>query len=200
MAMKTFFNSIYFSWFVLAVPSIGMLIAVINGTDIEKFIHPTGEFAARFMIIAMMLTPLLMLFPRSKLIRWLISRRRALGVAAFCYALVHTLFYLIDMGSLRAVLDEFWLLGIWTGWFAFAIFIPLAITSNQTMVRKLKTKWKPLQRLVYPAAVLTLVHWIYVHNNLGPALVHFVPLIGLEAYRVYANINRKSVNSAQQST
>jgi len=100
MAMKTFFNSIYFSWFVLAVPSIGMLIAVINGTDIEKFIHPTGEFAARFMIIAMMLTPLLMLFPRSKLIRWLISRRRALGVAAFCYALVHTLFYLIDMGSL----------------------------------------------------------------------------------------------------
>jgi sulfoxide reductase heme-binding subunit YedZ len=28
------------------------------------------------------------------------------------------------------------------------------------------------------------VHWIFVENNLGPALVHFVPLAALEAYRV----------------
>ena len=110
-------------------------------------------------------------------------------MAAFCYAAIHTLFYVIDMGSLQAVLDEFWLLGIWTGWVAFAIFIPLAFTSNQAMVKKLRAKWKPLQRWVYPAAVLTLVHWIFVHNNLGPALVHFIPLALLETYRIVKNVN-----------
>ena len=102
------------------------------------------------------------------------------------------------MGSLQLILDEFWLLGIWTGWLGFAIFIPLAITSNQTMVRKLKSKWKPLQRWIYPAAVLTLVHWIYVHNNIGPALVHFAPLAILEVYRIYRNYTERSQGTARQ--
>jgi len=136
--MKSIFNSLYFTWLILALPSIGMLIAISNGADPAKFLHPTGEFSARFMIIAMMISPLLLL-----------------------------------------------LLGIWTGWFAFAIFVPVALTSNQTMVRRLKARWKPLQRWVYPAAVLTLVHWIFVENNIGPALVHFIPLAALEIYRVY---------------
>jgi len=70
-------------------------------------------------------------------------------------------------------------------WGALIIFIPLAITSNNTMVRVLKSNWKTLQRLVYVAAVLTLVHWVFVHNNTGPALVHFVPLALAEAYRIY---------------
>jgi len=36
---------------------------------------------------------------------------------------------------------------------------------------------------VHPAAMLTLLNWIFVHNNFSPALVHFVPLTVLEAYR-----------------
>ena len=74
---------------------------------------------------------------------------------------------------------------IWTGWLAFLIFIPLAITSNDRSQRWLKSTWKKLQRWVYPAAVLTLLHWIFVHNDIGPALVHFVPLAALELFRVY---------------
>jgi sulfoxide reductase heme-binding subunit YedZ len=69
--------------------------------------------------------------------------------------------------------------------------VPLAVTSNDYWVRRLRKSWKPLQRLVYPAAVLTLLHWIFVHNELGPALAHFVPLIGLEAYRVWRAVNRR---------
>jgi sulfoxide reductase heme-binding subunit YedZ len=189
----------YFIWAVLALPSmpmIGALVAGATGPDgapaTEFLLHPTGEFSARFLIIAMMLTPLRMLFPNSSFLRWMVKRRRYFGVAAFFYALLHTVLYIIDMGSLRAILGEFLALGIWTGWLAMLIFVPLAFTSTDTAVRRLGPAWKTLQRCVYIAAIATLLHWIFVHNNFGPALVHFVPLSGLEAYRLWHNIRRQS--------
>jgi DMSO/TMAO reductase YedYZ heme-binding membrane subunit len=50
---------------------------------------------------------------------------------------------------------------------------------------RLLNRWKQLQRFVYPAALLTLLHWIFVHNDFGPALVNFAPLAALEIYRVW---------------
>ncbi len=183
--MGRILHSPYFFWAILAIPSMPMLAGLLSGSaDAERLLHPTGEFAARFMIIAMMITPLRMIFPKTRWLIWLMRRRRYLGVAAFGYALLHTLLYIVDMGALQPMLDEFWALGIWTGWAAFVIFIPLALTSNDVSQRRLLAGWKKLQRFVYPAAVLTLVHWIFVHNNLGPALVHFLPLAALEAWRI----------------
>ncbi len=186
---KQFFNHPWFFWVILALPSILMTLALSQGVEPERLLHPTGEFSARFLIIALMLTPLLIIFKRLQWptiwLQWLLKRRRALGVAAFSYALIHTILYVLDVGALQELLAEFWTLGIWTGWLAFAIFIPLALTSNQASVIALGTRWKTLQRGVYLAAVLTLLHWIFVHNNLGPALVHFVPLALLEAYRIF---------------
>ena len=106
------------------------------------------------------------------------------------------------MGTFKAILAELPALGIWTGWLAFAIFIPLAITSNDAAQRYLASAWKSLQRGVYPAALLTLVHWIFVHNNLGPALVHFVPLALLETYRIRKTVlvrNQHASSTASQA-
>ncbi len=180
----------YLLWLILAIPAVGMMTGYISGKALSgELLHPTGEFSARFMIIAMLATPLLILFRRLgwslTFPQWLVRNRRAFGVAAFAYALLHTVFYLVDVASWSEILREFTSLGIWTGWLAFAIFIPLALTSNNRSQHLLRASWKKLQRLVYPAAVLTLVHWIFVHNNLGPALVHFIPLGALELYRVY---------------
>ncbi|MEL6572448.1 MAG: ferric reductase-like transmembrane domain-containing protein [Pseudomonadota bacterium] len=193
----TVLNSRYFLWALLALPSVGFAAALISGASgpdgepaSEFLLHPTGEFAARFMILAMTLTPLRMLFPASDLLRWLMKRRRSFGVAAFGYATLHTLLYLIDMASLRAVMGEAFALGIWTGWLAFFVFIPLAVTSNDWSVRALGPTWRRLQQTVYVAAVATLLHWIFVHNNFGPALVHFLPLVGLEGYRIWKNAAR----------
>lgn len=184
--VRSAFNSPYFIWAILAVPAIPMCMGFLSGAvSPERLLHPSGEFAARFMIIAMMLTPLRMLFPKTRWLFWLMQRRRYFGVAAFGYAAIHTLFYVVDIGALQPMLDEFWALGIWTGWVAFLIFIPLAATSNDISQRWLLSGWKALQRFVYPAALLTLVHWIFVHNNLGPALVHFVPLAALEMMRIW---------------
>ena len=183
--INTLLNSPYFFWLILTLPSIGMINGALNGRDLEELLHPTGEFAARFMIIAMMLTPLRMLFPGARWTAWLMQRRRYLGVAAFGYAALHTLYYVIDLGTLSLVLQDAVRFGIWTGWVAFLIFVPLAMTSNSVSVRTMGKGWGNLQRLVYVAAVATLLHWIFIHNTFGGALVHFLPLVGLEIYRIW---------------
>lgn len=199
MSMPSALQSRYLLWFILAIPAMPMLANLFSGgmdddgrAATEFLLHPTGEFAARFMIIAMAATPLRMLFPASRITRWLVKYRREFGVAAFLYAALHTLLYVIDMETLTAMLGEVTALGIWTGWLAMIIFVPLGLTSNNVSVRALGPRWKSLQRFVYAAAIATLVHWIFVHNNLGAALVHFAPLAALETYRIWRNVSRNN--------
>ena len=189
---KRIWDHPYTFWILLALPSFAFLSAGFQGEDLEELLHPTGEFSARLMIIAMMLTPLRMLFPKTRWLSWLMLRRRYLGVAAFGYALLHTLYYVIDLGSLSAVMADIVKIGIWTGWVAFVIFVPLFLTSNDFSVRTLGPGWKLLQRWVYVAAIATALHWIFIHNELGPALVHFVPLAGLELYRIWRNFQPRT--------
>jgi len=184
--MKSILSHRYIFWALLAVPMVPMIVALSAGSATpEDLLHPTGEYAARFMVAALMVTPLQTLFPKAKWPLWLLRRRRALGLAAFGYALLHTVLYLIDMNTFAAVWAEIFALGIWTGWLAFAVFVPLAITSNNRTQRVMGRWWKKLQRWVYVAALLTLVHWIFIHNSLGGALFHFVPLAALQMYRIY---------------
>jgi sulfoxide reductase heme-binding subunit YedZ len=173
-------------WVLLSIPAMVMLRGYFFDEVIAMdMLHPTGEWSARLMIFAMILSPLASLLGPRPWLNWLVQRRRALGVAAFVYAVLHLIFYVIDMGNLDDILAEFWALGIWTGWAAMLLFVPLAITSNDASMRALKAGWKRLQRLAYPTAVLVLVHWIFIHNNLGPALVHFFPLAALVAARYF---------------
>lgn len=201
--LKSIWNHPYTFWVLLALPSIPMILGLVSGQPgpegepvTKMLLHPTGEFSARFLIIAMILTPMRMMFPGSGFWRWMMKRRRYLGVAAFAYATFHTVLYILDMNSLQAILGEALSLGIWTGWLAFFVFVPLAITSNHWSVRRMGPAWKKLQRWIYIAAVGTLLHWIFVHNNIGPALVHFVPLAGLEAYRIWKNLTRNRLRAA----
>lgn len=180
----------YWLWLLLAVPAIGFASMLITSDDpgvVHQLLHPTGEFSARFMIIAMLASPLALIFKGWRGPLWLKKNRRYFGVAAFFYALFHTVLYLIDTGTLAKVLDELPRLDIWTGWLAFLIFIPLAVTSTNYFVRVMGRNWKTLQRTTYVAAVLTLIHWAALHDwgGIGPALVHFGPLALLEAYRIW---------------
>lgn len=81
-------------------------------------LHPTGEWSARLIIFALMLTPLGQLFPRAGAVKWLVRHRRAFGVAAFGYALLHLVFYVLDMETVADMLAELGAPGIWTGWLA----------------------------------------------------------------------------------
>ena len=196
----SFFNRPYTFWAILCLPAIPMIMGLTSDEPgaVHRMLHPTGEFAARFMIIAMMITPLAMLFKNHHWPRWLLKRRRYLGVAAFGYAAAHTVLYLIDEGAIAFTIAEFSKLYIWTGWLAFLIFVPLAVTSTDGWVKSLGVRWKSLQRLVYAAAILTLFHWAALHDwgGLGPALVHFAPLTLLEIYRVWVTASRRRATAA----
>lgn len=175
--MRTILNKKPFFWLVLSLPALLLVTGWWQGRiDSMDMLHPTGEWSARLMIVAIALAPLAALVGPRHWLNWLVARRRAIGVAAFAYALLHLIFYLIDMGNLDDILAEWLAPGIWTGWAAFALMALPAAASNNASVRLLKAGWKRLQRVVYPAAVLTLLHWIWVHNSLTGALVHFVPL------------------------
>ena len=175
--MRTILNKKPPFWALLALPAILLVTRWWQGRiDSMDMLHPTGEWAARLMIVAIALSPLLSILGPRAWLNWLVVRRRAIGVAAFAYALLHLIFYLIDMGNVDDILAEWLAPGIWTGWAAFALMLPLAVTSNDASMRRLKAGWKRVQRLVYPAAMLTLLHWIWVHNSLIGALAHFVPL------------------------
>lgn len=173
-------------WAVLSLPAAAMIwrYASNPGMMAGDLLHPSGEWSARLIILALMLTPLSMIFRGKRWTAWLVRRRRALGVAGFLYAFLHLLFYLIDMETVGNVLAEVGALGIWTGWGAFFLFMALALTSNDASMRALKGGWKKLQRLAYPAALLTLLHWMFVHDKYLHALLNFAPLLLLQAWRL----------------
>jgi len=190
--MKRFFSSTspYLLWLILALPAIAMTYSALTSSDPRVFhmlVHPSGETSARLLIITMMATPLAMWLRDWRFPKWMKRNRRYLGVGAFGYALLHTIFYVLDKASVETIIDELPRLYIWTGWVAFIIFVPLAMTSMDRIVHKMGTWWKWLQRWTYAAAVLTLIHWAALHEWSGtvPALVHFGPLIALETYRIW---------------
>ena len=194
MAGRNILNSKPLLWAVLAVPGLLMVRTYFSELDIlpGDLLHPSGEWSARLIIFALMLTPLSMLFRGQAWISWLIRRRRAFGVAGFGYALLHLGFYVLEMETVRDMLAEAGALGIWTGWAAFLLFLPLALTSNDAAMRALGKGWKKLQRLAYPAALLTLVHWMFVHDNVAAALANFAPLALLEAWRLIHQLRHRS--------
>ncbi|MFT5594530.1 MAG: sulfoxide reductase heme-binding subunit YedZ [Oceanicoccus sp.] len=87
--------------------------------------------------------------------------RRRLGLAAFSYALLHMLAYTalilgFEFSELAAGIQK--RPYILVGALAILLMLPLAVTSTKGWQRRLKRKWKTLHLLVYPVAVLVLIH------------------------------------------
>jgi len=165
-------------WLVLAIPAALMIQRFASGEALAMDLyHPSGEMSVRLMILALLPGPLTDALGPNRFLRGWLAIRRNLGVAAFLYALLHLVFYVLDMQLLSAMVSELAIPGIWTGWLAFALLlVPAAISCNAAM-RRLGRRWKQIQRLVYPAFVLALVHWLLLDWAWGPALVHLAPLL-----------------------
>ena len=174
-------------WILLALPA-AMLVSGFwhrpVGVEADRFLHPSGEFSARLLIFALVLTPLSRLVPHSGIVRWLLRHRRSIGVAAFGYAALHLFFYSLDKAAPCEVVSELRDPAIWTGWLAFLCMLVPATVSNDRAMRALKAGWKRIQRLAYPAAILTLIHWAFIAESLTDALVNFAPLILLQLIRL----------------
>lgn len=183
-------RSPYWLWALLALPALGFSYEASTAADPRVFhtlLHPTGEMSARLLIITLLASPLALLFKGWRGPAWLKKNRRYLGVASFGYAALHTIFYGIDTGSLSSILGQLDKTEIWTGWIAFGVFVPLALTSMDRAQRMMGRHWKTLQRATYLAAVFTLLHWAALEDWAHPAaaIVHFGPLALLEGYRIW---------------
>lgn len=190
-------NSIWLLWLLLALPWLYFTVQYLTGKIYYgEFIHATGVYATRLLILTMAITPLRLAWPKANWTRWLLQRRRYFGVAVFAYAVPHLWAYVVKIGTFAGVLTEALEPGMWTGWLAFLIFLPLAMSSNNTSVRKLGVKWKKLHKLVYLAAVFTFIHWLLVAFNPLAGMIHAGVLVLLEMYRVYALTRAKDKNKA----
>ncbi|RPF72591.1 sulfite oxidase subunit YedZ [Aurantiacibacter spongiae] len=153
-------------------------------------IGDSGDWAAWLLMATLVVTPLRLLFGPRTWTRWLLRRRRDLGVASFAYAAAHTAIYLQRKGSLDFVLADLSTAYIALGWLALALFAPLAATSNDASMRFLKRSWKRLHRLVYPAAVLMFAHWVLSAFDPITAWLHIATLAMIELLRMWLQRRR----------
>ncbi|TRW98584.1 sulfoxide reductase heme-binding subunit YedZ [Paracoccus sp. M683] len=125
--------------------------------DIE---HRLGRTALYFLIATLSVTPLLRITGIS-----LMRFRRALGLICFSYAMLHVASWVsMEMGfrwqqMLGDVVKRPYLI---FGMSALVMLVALAVTSNDSSIRRMcAAGWRRLHRLVYPAAVLASIHWIW---------------------------------------
>ena len=133
------------------------------GADpIETLTHETGDWALRFLLLSLAITPAR---------RWLGAAalapyRRSFGLVAFGYACLHVLTYLaldwfFDWGAiLEDVAERPY---VTAGFSAFLCLVPLAATSTRGALRRLGgRRWVRLHRLVYVAAGAAVVHFLWL--------------------------------------
>jgi len=132
------------------------------GSDpIETITFATGDWTLRFLLITLAVTPFRQWFGLSALLRF----RRMLGLYVFFYACCHFLIWFIIDHALSIsdmvedIIDRPY---ITFGFSALMLLIPLAVTSNNVMVRKLGKSWKKLHQLAYAIIILGVLHYLWL--------------------------------------
>ena len=114
-----------------------------------------------------LLTASLAATPANELLhlKWPVRVRRMLGLFAFAYATLHLLWYVgvdqfFDLQVLAQDVAKRKFMAV--GFAAWLLLVPLAVTSTDAWVRRLGfARWKRLHRLVYVAALLGAVHFVW---------------------------------------
>jgi sulfoxide reductase heme-binding subunit YedZ len=153
------------------------------GVDPVKALeHRYGELALQLLIAGLVITPLRR-FAGINLIKF----RRALGLVAFFFLLAHLLVWaILDVQTLgRVWADIVKRPYITIGMVGFALLVPLAVTSNDWSIRKLRAGWRRLHRLVYPAVILGGVHYVMVVKGwqIEP-MIYLAVILALLAVRI----------------
>ncbi len=137
-----------------------------------------GAAGLAFLVASFSITPISILTGSTNLK----PIRRPLGVYGFCYIALHLLAYawlsnyfdwvliLRDIGERRAMS---------IGLLAFALLIPLALTSTNGWQKRLGRRWKVLHRLVYFAVPLSLLHYFWLERDVKDWVLVYVVLAAI---------------------
>jgi sulfoxide reductase heme-binding subunit YedZ len=142
----------------------------LGARPVTEATHITGDWTVVFLLCSLALTPARSVF------NWmpLIQIRRRIGVAAALYAGAHFLIYVYDQkwDLIVVALEIAKRFYLTIGFTALLILAALAITSTDGWQKRLRANWKRLHWLIYPAAVLAILHFfIQSKNNVGEATV-----------------------------
>lgn len=147
-------------------------VGQLGADPVAELTHRSGDWALRLLLLTLAVTPL----RRFTGWRWPGGYRRMLGLHAFAYACLHLAVYLVlDLGGYWAqILDDIVKRPFITvGFLAWLALLPLAATSNRAAMRYLGRRWGLLHRLVYPIAVLAVLHFIWqVKADLREPLIY----------------------------
>ena len=124
----------------------------------------TGKAALVLLVLSLACTP------ANTLLGWrqAISIRRALGLYAFFYASIHFLIFIgLDYGfdwalMRREIVEKPY---VWVGASALSVLLLMALTSTKGWKKRLGKNWKRMHRLVYPAAILVIIHYAWVKKG-----------------------------------
>lgn len=163
----------------------------LSADPIEEILHRTGIWALRFLLITLAMTPLKVLTGRFEFIRI----RRMLGLFTFFYATLHLTTYLwldIQFNWPQFVEDVVKRPYITVGMAAWLLMLPMAITSNQRMVRRLGKNWKRLHRAIYAVILLSCLHFLWlVKSDLNEPLIYAAIGLSLLLFRVIRRYGNK---------
>lgn len=127
----------------------------------KELVDELGLWAIRFLLLSMAMTPLRLLSGKS----FWVAFRRQTGLFAFFYAVLHVLVYvfLLFGAEWQAIASELSRRPyIIAGLAALACLLPLAVTSTRGWQQRLGRRWKSLHKLVYVAALLAMLHFIWL--------------------------------------
>lgn len=159
-----------------------------------------GDWALRFLILGLAITPLARLTKTPQLIAY----RRMVGLWAFTYVLFHVTSYV--------ALDQFfaWKL-IWAdilkrnyitlGMIALTLLIPMAVTSTKGWIKRLGSKtWKNLHKSIYVIAPLAAFHYqmMIKGNQLDPK-IYIAIVFALLGIRVWFYLSDKQKTAAKKA-
>lgn len=173
-------------YIVLLLPALLLVYQAIFGglgrDPVKGLEHELGQWALKLIIAGLAITPLRR-FAGVNLIRF----RRAVGLMAFAYVCLHFAVWLfLDV----QIWSQIWAdivkrPYVTIGFAAFVLLIPLAVTSNNWSIRKMGPEWRKLHKLVYVAAVLGGVHYIWLVKGIQiEPLVYMAIIVGLLALRL----------------
>jgi len=142
----------------------------LGARPVTEATHITGDWTVVFLLMSLALTPARSLFD------WmpLVQIRRRIGVAAALYAGLHFLIYVADQkwNLIVVALEIAKRFYLTIGFVALLALVMLAVTSTDGWQKRLKRNWKRLHWLIYPAAVLAILHFfIQSKANVGEATV-----------------------------
>lgn len=176
---------------------IGRAIAGDLGANpIEEVEHESGIWALRILLATLAVTPL------RRLSGWqaIASQRRTLGLFAFAYTTAHFLIWSVidnrlDLPGIVEDIAERPFVTV--GFVAFLILGALAATSTRASIKRLGKRWVRLHRLVYVAAALGVLHYVWlVKKDLTSPLRYaalLAVLLGLRLWFHYSKSRSSTV-------